>query len=182
MVYEAAKLQFNRHRHSSVPIPEHRTLRHFTDWLSMGLEIGFMARTEAAKNLEDWSLLAQNMNETRIVRRTLKLDLEKRFDDHATLPTGAQITKRPRESFPRVNELRDSINLEGLSQGKAEYSGKLARVNKQTTSPGSPGKDSRQSVTASMSPNLFWAPLVANPSSIRCPTRRVMRVFRQPRL
>ena len=114
-----------------------------------------MARTEAAKTLEDWSLLAQNMNETRVVRRTPKLDLGKRFDDQATLPTGAQITKRPRESFPRVNEQRDSINLEGMSQGNAEHSGKLARVIKQITSPGSLGKDSRQSVTASMSPNYF---------------------------
>ena len=132
----------------------------------MCLEIGFMARTEAAKTLEDWSLLAQNMKETSIVPRTLKLDLGKRFDDQTTLPAGTQITKRPREGFPRVNEQRDSIKFEGLLQRNAEYSGKLARAIKQATSPESLGKGSRESITASISPSLFGVSLWLTPHLI----------------
>ena len=168
MVYEAAKPQLNRLRHSSVPIPEHRALRHFTDWLSLCLEISFMARTEAAKNLEDWSLLAQNMNETRNMPRTLKLDLGKPFDDQATLSAGTQITKHPREGFPGANDQRDSIKFGELSRGNAENSGRLSSVVNRTTSPGSLGEDSRESIAASMSPDLFWYPSMANPTSNRC--------------
>lgn len=75
MDYEAAKLRINKLGLSSVPCLEHLITSSHTDSLSMGLEIAFMTPTDAAKDLEHGSMPVDNIEDTRIVRRTVKPDL-----------------------------------------------------------------------------------------------------------
>ena len=120
----------------------------------MRLEIGFMARTDAAKDIDHRSVLAQNMENTRTVSRTLKPDLKRRFKNQTAPPVGNRMIPHPREGFTQADELGDSIRLEP-SQGSTEDSGRSVRAMRQTMSPGALSKDVGESVRVSPNLNLF---------------------------
>ena len=87
-----------------------------------------MARTDAAENLDDQSMLASRMQYTRVVTRTLKPNLQRRFADQANSPADTRIVKRPRESFTRADEPKRLITSEELLQGDIEDSGNSTRA------------------------------------------------------
>lgn len=93
-----------------------------------------MARTEAAKDFDDRSVLAQNTDYTRTVSRTLKPDLGRRLEDRAVQLVGNRMTKRPRTGFIRADQREDSIRLEKLSQVDIEDIGKSTRAMRQVKS------------------------------------------------
>lgn len=119
----------------------------------MRLEIGFMARTDAAQEPNHRPVLSQNMEYTRTVSRTLKPDLERRFTDQAAPPVGTWMKKRPR-GIRQADEQGDSIRLE-FSQGGTGDSDRSTRAIRQTISPGPPSKDSGESVKVSTNPKFF---------------------------
>ena len=149
MVYEAAKPRLNRLRHSPVPCVKRLNLRSFADCLSVCLEIGFMARTDNAKDFEDRSMLTQNTKHTRTVSRILKPDLERHFPDQDGLLVGTRTIKRPRGGITRENEREDLIRLEEVMLGKSKDLGKSTRAMKWTMSPRSFSKNSEESARVS---------------------------------
>lgn len=133
MVYEATQLRVNRLRHSSVPCLEHLITSSRTDSLSMGLEIGFMTPTDAAKEPNHRSMPAHDMEYNRTVQRTLKPDLGRCFDSQAASLEATHTTKRPRGCFTQAYEQGDSGRLD-LLQGVTEKSGRSEKAMRQTMS------------------------------------------------
>lgn len=154
MVYEGAKSRFNRLGHPLVPCLEHLIPSILTDRLSMRLDIGYMARTDGAKDLDDRSVLAQKMEYTRPVSMTLDRSLERRFKDQAAPPVGTRMVKRPREDFARAGEQGDPLGLEGFALRNTQDSGKSTNAIVRTMSRGPLSKDSGMSVRVSEKPNL----------------------------
>lgn len=113
-----------------------------------------MARTDDAKDLDHRSVLAQRMEYTRNVSRTLTPNLERRSVDQAAPPVGTGSIKRPRRGFTQVDEQGESIRLD-LSQGGTEDSDRSARAIRRTVSPALLSKVSGESVRVSTNPNLF---------------------------
>ena len=154
MVYEAEKLRLNRLRHSSVSCLEHLITSSRTDSLSMGLEIGFMTPTDAAKEPNHRSMLAHDMEHNRTVQRILEPDLGRCVDSQAASPGATHTTKRPRGGFTQAYEQGDS-SRRGLLQGETEKSGRSEEAMRQTMSRRPFGKYSGGSITVSINPNLF---------------------------
>ena len=154
MVYEAAKLRVNRLRHSSVPCLEHLITSSHTDSLSMGLEIGFMTPTDAAKEPNHRSMPPHDMGFNRTVQRTLKPNLGKCFDSQAASPRVTHSRKRPRGVFTQAYEQGDSSRL-GLLQGFTEKPGRSEEAVRQTMSRRPFSKYAGGSITVSINPNLF---------------------------
>lgn len=113
-----------------------------------------MARTDAAKDLDDRSMLSQNMEYTKTVSRTLKPDLERHFEDQAAPSAGALGMKRSRGDFTQADQRGDSIGLES-SQGGTGNSGRSARAMRPIVRLRSLHKDSGDSFLVSTNPDLF---------------------------
>lgn len=148
MAYEAAKLWVNRLRDPSVPYQVHLISRSLADWVSMHLGIDFLARTAAAKDSDHQSELAQNMEYTRTVSRTLKLDLDRRPKRYSGPLLDTCEIKRRRGGFTEADEQGDSTRLE-VSQVDTGSSGECAKAMRRTISPGPLSKDSRKRVNVS---------------------------------
>ena len=101
----------------------------------MHLDIGFMARLDPVEDLGDRSALAQNMQYNKVVSRTLKPDLERRFADQDGPPTGTRTIKHPRGIFTRVDEQENLTMLQELSQGDIMHLGRSIRTTERTMSP-----------------------------------------------
>lgn len=120
----------------------------------MGLEIGSLTPTDAAKDLDHRSIPAHNLEYTKTVVRTLKPDLERCFNGQAAPPVDTHTMNYPREGLTQADEQGDSIRLE-LLQGVTEISGRSKEAIRQTISRGPLNKDSGESVSVSTNPNLF---------------------------
>ena len=153
MEYAAAKPRLNRFRHSSVPCLEHLILLCFTDWFSVSLEIGFMAHTDAANDVNDPSVLAQNTEHTRTVTRVLKPELKRRFIDQASPLGGSWMIKRPGGGFTEAEDQGGMSRSAESWQGDTRDLGKSTRATKWTRSPRSLSKDSGESVRVSTNPS-----------------------------
>ena len=113
-----------------------------------------MARTDAAKDIDHWSALAQNMENTRTVSKTLEPGLERRFKNQTVPPVGDRMITHPREVFTQADEQGGSIRFEP-SHGSTEDSGRSMRAMRRTMSPGALSKDTGESVRVSLNLNLF---------------------------
>jgi hypothetical protein len=138
-----------------------------TDWASVRLSIGFMARTETAKDLDDRSVLAQNTDYTRTVSRTLKPNLGRRLEDGAVQIVGNRMTKRPRTGFTRADQREDSIRLEELSQVDTEDIGKSTRAMRQVKSARPLSSNAGERDHVRTTPAVLWVLSVAKVTSNR---------------
>lgn len=112
---------------------------------SMCLDIGFMARTNKAKDLGDRPVLAQNMEYTKTISRVLKPDLKRRSKVHAAPPMNVLITKCPRGDFTQADKQGDSTR-QTSSHGGAEDFGRSLRAKEQAANQGRLSENSRESV------------------------------------
>ena len=155
MVHETAKPGLNRFRHSSVACHNFYSRCDLTDWLSVHLDIGFMARpgpvdpVDPVEDLGDRSALAQNMQYNRIIARTLKPDLEKRHADQAGPPPGTGTIEHRSGIFTRANEQENLTMLQELSQGDIMHLGRSMRTTERTMSPRPLSRDSVERVPVS---------------------------------
>ena len=134
-----------------------------TDLPSVRLEIGFMAGSNSAKDLDDGPVLAQNLEYNRVIPRTLKPDLEKHLKEQTDPPEDTRMTKRPREGFPRADEQEESIRPEELLQGDSEDSIKPTTAIKRNMVQEHSSKDMRgKSNRVSTNLCLFWEPFLAD--------------------
>ncbi|CAD6568308.1 MAG: DNA binding protein [Alectoria sarmentosa] len=112
---------------------------------SMRLDIGFMARTDTTKDLDDRPVLAQNMEYTKFVSRALKPDLEMRPNINGAGSMSAQMTKSLRGGFTRADEQGDATGRASLHDG-AEGLDRSMRAKGQSISQGPLGDKLRESV------------------------------------
>ncbi len=112
----------------------------------MRLGIDFMARTDAAKDLDLRPALAQNMEYTRTVSRTLKPDVERHIENQTAPPVNTRMVTHPR-GFTQADEQGDLMTLKS-PQGGTKMSGR-SRAMRRSMSPGPLSKDSGESVRVS---------------------------------
>lgn len=105
-----------------------------------------MARTDAAKDHEDRSALANNMKYTKIVPRILNPEFERCSADRCDPTLGTRTIKRPREDFIKAGELQ---NLIEFSHDDTKDTSKSTGAMTRTVSLGPFDKDSEESFRVS---------------------------------
>ena len=111
-----------------------------------------MTRTDAAKDLDLRPALAQNMEHTRTVSRTLKPDVERHIENQTAPPVNTWMVTHPRR-FTQVDEKGNLMALKS-PQGGTRISGR-SRALRRSMSPGPLSKDSGESVRVSTNANYF---------------------------
>ena len=108
-----------------------------------------MARPYPVEDLGDRSALAQNMQYNKVVSRTLKPDLERRFADQAGPPAGTRTIQHPRGIFTRADEQKNLTISQELSQGDVMHLDRSMRTTEGTMSPRPLSRDSGERVPVS---------------------------------
>ena len=179
MVYETAKPRVPRLKHSLVPSFHELIPRSLTNSLSMRLDVGFMARTDSAEDLGHHSVLAQHMEYTKPVSRTLMPNTQRHFEDQGAPLVGSRSLKRPR-GLAQADKQGQLIRLE-LSQGGTEDPNGLART-RRTISQERLSHISGETVRVSTNFPLFCSLSLAKLTDNRSTMRRVVTVLYRPRL
>ncbi|CAF9927706.1 DNA binding protein [Imshaugia aleurites] len=77
----------------------------------MRLGTSFMARTDAAEELNHQPVLSQKMEHTRFISRNLESNFETGYEDQAAPPESTRMLKRPRGGFKSHDSLSGHSNL-----------------------------------------------------------------------
>ena len=180
MVHETAKPRVSRFKHSLVLFFHELIPKSLTNSHSMHLDVAFMDRTDSAKELGHHSVLAQHMEYTKPISRTLMPNFQRRFEDQGSPLLGSRSIERPRGGLGQADKQGQLTRLES-SKGGTEDAVKLVRT-RRTISQEHLSQISRGKIMVSMIFPPFWSLSLIQLTDNRFTMRRVATVLYKPRL